>query len=77
LARECVDPTLLPIHHADGRRALETLRTQSLDGARRGTATRHDVLDETDFLAGRKVPFHAARRSVLLLLVSDDQEGKT
>src|SRR5215207_8047506 len=74
LARESVDPALLPIHHADGRRALETLPTQSLDGARRGIAARHDVLDETHLLAGPIGPFHAARRSVLLLLVPDDQE---
>src|SRR5262245_46016414 len=74
VARESVRSTLLPIHHADRDSALQTGRSERLDGLDRGPAGRHHVLDQADPLPWLESALQPVLGAVLLRLLADDQE---
>ena len=76
LTGEGVHSALLPIHHADRRPALEAGRPELLHGLDRGAPGGHDILDETDALAGLEGTLEHTVGSITLRPVSNDQEGQ-
>ena len=67
-AGQRVRTALLAIDDADRRRALEPRLAQRLNGLDRGAAGRHDVLDEANPFAGRKLALEPVAGAVLLRL---------